>query len=108
MNWNRLSGFKLPYKYKRFNYIPRYYDERQERLDQMEAKYSESADPERRRDIKFKANLQDNWGNAQHKSQAFKANLRLLLILAILLFGVYYLFERIDLFGEIIKDSQGK
>ncbi len=105
MNWNRMSLFKLPSKRREFNFHPRYYDERKERLQKKIELYSgENKSENRVRSIKFRANLEDNWGNSNHKSQALRSNIRLLVILAIIIMLFYYIFTGLDNVGELIEN----
>lgn len=104
MNWNRISLFKMPSNSRGFNFHPRYYDERKERLNKKVELYSgENKSDDRIRSIKFKANLEDNWGNANHKSQAFKSNIRLLVILGLIILLFYYIFIGLDNFSDLIQ-----
>ncbi len=105
MNWNRMSLFKLPSKSREFNFHPRYYDERKERLQKKIELYSgENKEENRVRSIKFRANLEDNWGNANHKSQALKSNVRLMVILALIIMLFYYIFNGLDNVEELIEN----
>ena len=102
-----MSLFKLPSKSREFNFHPRYYDERKERLKKKVELYSgENKSEDRIRAIKFRATLEDNWGNGGHKSQALKSNLRLLIILAIILGLFYYIFIGLDNVGELIGNGK--
>lgn len=114
MNWNRFSLFKLPNHHRTFNFVPRYYDERKERTKRkmeeykrMAANQSESEYEQKRREINFRSETQSKWGNSEFKSQSMRANVRLIIILGIVLFGFYYLFVALDLLGPFI-DSISK
>ena len=107
MNWNRMSLFKLPSKSREFNFHPRYYDERKERLQKKIELYSgENKTENRVRSMKFRAELEDNWGNSNYKKQALRSNLRLIIILALIITLFYYLFGGIDNVSSMIKDAQ--
>ena len=106
MNWNKMSLFKLPSKSREFNFHPRYYDERKERLQKKIELYSgENKSEDRIRSIKFRADLEDQWGNNSYKSQAFRANIRLLVILALILALFYYIFIGLDNVGVLLGNG---
>ena len=107
MNWNRMSLFKLPSKSREFNFHPRYYDERKARLDKKIELYSgENKKEERLRSIKFRAELEDNWGNSNFRKQTIRSNVRLIIILAVIIALFYYLFGGIDNVASMIKDAK--
>ncbi len=100
MDFNRLSMFKLPNRHKRFEYVPRYYDERKEKLkkkiEQAERAQRGGISDESRREISFRAKAEDKWGNSDYKTASMRQNVRLILILGILAVVVYYIFSGID------------
>ncbi len=111
MDWNRLSIFKLPNKHKQFNYHPRYYNERKESLNKKIKIYKENegdTEPkeitERKvREIKFQADMTDNWGNSYRKSQSLKSNIRLIIILVVILAVFFYLFMGLETAQNVNK-----
>lgn len=104
MNWNRISLFKLPKEYNRFDYIPRYYDPRKEELQRKitAANATQGDDEKVNRDISFRSKTQDRWGNPDFKTEAFRSNIRLIIILGIILAVFYYLFIGLDIAGSAI------
>ena len=100
MNWNKFSLFKLPNKYKRFEYTPRYYDERKEALEKKIRQYSEEATAEEemkmRREVNFRENVSDRRSNSDFRRKNMRANLRLLIILGVVLAIFFVLFTQID------------
>ncbi|MFK8037222.1 MAG: hypothetical protein AB8B74_02945 [Crocinitomicaceae bacterium] len=107
MNWNKMSLFKMPSKSRDFNFHPRYYDERKERLNKKVELYSgENKSEDRMRTIKFRAELEDSWGNNTFKKQTIRSNVRLIIILAIIIALFYYLFGGIDNVASMIKDAK--
>jgi len=107
MNWNRMSLFKLPSKSRAFNFHPRYYDERKERLSKKVELYSgENKTEDRVRSMKFRAEMEDNWGSEGYKTQTIRSNFRLIVILALIIALFYYLFWGIDTVMSMIKDTQ--
>jgi hypothetical protein len=105
MNWSQLSVFKMPSKYRRYSFQPRYYDERKEALKKKIEREARLTDSPSSRDIKFKAELEQTWGNTDRKSQVLKSNLRLLVILIIIMCAVYYVFAAMDGAEEIINNA---
>jgi len=88
--------FKLP-EHKRFSFPARYYNEDKERLEQ------------RIKDIKtsnYKSNIKDSFKrNNTHKTWNKNWNtIRLLIIFGILIFGMVFLYNQIDL----VVDSLNK
>jgi hypothetical protein len=107
MNWNRMSLFKLPSKSREFNFYPRYYDERKERLKKKVELFSgENKTEDRARSIKFRAEIEDSWGNSGYKNQTIRSNVRLIIILALIIALFYYLFGGIDNVASMIKDAK--
>ena len=100
MNWNKFSLFKLPNKYKRFEYTPRYYDERKEALEKKIRQYNTDATAEEelkvRREVSFRENVSDRWSNSDFRRKNMRANVRLLIILAAVLVVFFILFTQID------------
>jgi hypothetical protein len=105
MNWSQMSVFKMPSKYRRYNFQPRYYNERKEALKKKIEREARITDSPSLRDIKFKAELEQTWGNTDRKSQVLKSNLRLLVILILIMCAVYYVFVAMDGAEEIINNA---
>lgn len=82
-----------------FDYKPRYYDERKERLQKLEEKYHQNKE-----DVEFskirltKNNLKNEWVRNKRSATDRNTNLRLAIIIAILVGIVAYLFELHKLF----------
>jgi Flp pilus assembly protein TadB len=83
-----------------FDYKPRYYDERKERIKQLEKKYSKSnTSDEEVNEIKLtKNNLKNNWVKQKQTSADKATILRMAIIIAILVGIVAYLFDLHTLF----------
>jgi len=83
-----------------YNYKPRYYDERKERLDRLKEKYknkdiSSSDTPK----MSFAKNdLKSNWQRHKKVSSTRSVNLRLAIIITILVGILAYIFELHKLF----------
>jgi hypothetical protein len=106
MDWNRISLFKLPKAYRRFDYTPRYYDARKEALNakiaQFERENNKEESDQFKREITFKSTAEDTWGHADYKSQAMRSNIRLLIILGVILAVFYYLFIGLENIGPAL------
>jgi len=86
-----LGNLFKPRSHYVYNYQPRYYDERKERLKTLEN--------ENEREISFdKGNLKSKWTRAKKASANKSANLRVAAIVAILVGIVAYVFEIHTLF----------
>lgn len=98
MNWNRFSLFKLPNQHRRFEYIPRYYDPRKEELEKKikAAEKSSENSGNQRREISFRQQTADKWGNNEFKMQAMRSNIRLVVIFIVVLIVFYYLYQYLD------------
>jgi hypothetical protein len=83
-----------------FDYKPRYYDERKERIKRLEEKYAQNKDTDSDIiDIDFsKNNLRQAWKKAKSSSGNRKTSLRLALIIAILFGIVAYILDFHHLF----------
>lgn len=93
---------------KRFEYTPRFYDERKERLQKMREAYSDDseADDAQRRE-KLRENMKHSWGlESAHTQQSRAANIRLIIILAALLFGTYFILDYVDIFAAEITNIE--
>lgn len=77
-----------------FDYKPRYYDERKERIEQLEKKYNNSntTDNEITKIKLSKNNLKNSWVKSKHTSANRGVILRMAIIIAILVGIVAYLF----------------
>ena len=82
-----------------FDYKPRYYDERKERIDNLKKKYSENGSEEDTTRIKFsKNNLRSEWvKNKEHASNR-ATTIRLAVIITILVGLATYIFDLHKLF----------
>lgn len=86
-------------KYKRFNFTPRFYDERKERLDSMVEKYKNEQEKEQldfdyRRKEAMRLSMNDSWGRNKDRIQQQKTgNIRVVLIILAILFLGYLVFK---------------
>lgn len=87
---------------KKFDYNPRYYDERKEKLQSMIESYNKSGDnlsedEEYRR--KIKTRMQNSFSiQDEYKNKSRASNIRLVIILGILVLICYYIFGTLDTF----------
>ncbi|WP_298368573.1 hypothetical protein [uncultured Lutibacter sp.] len=83
-----------------FDYKPRYYDERKERLQNLEEKYhgNENEGDDAPRITLSKNNLKNDWVKNKRSATDKATNLRLAIIIAILVGIVAYIFELHKLF----------
>ncbi len=87
-----LGNLFKPRSHYVYNYKPRYYDARKERLKNLENENSDAS-------IAFsKGNLKSKWTRAKRSSADRKANLRVAIIIAVLAGLVSYIFEIHTLF----------
>jgi len=91
------------HQHRRFDFTPRYYDERKERLQKREEEIAKELGLEgtenKRREINFRAKLDVDGGIAGHRRRAqSKSNIRLVIILVGLLAVAYYLIRSMDVF----------
>lgn len=94
--------FKLQ-ESKKYGYRPRFYDERKEKVDQLYEEFkgenSGKKDEKIKREFNFRQKTQ-KWSQNRDTANEIRAkNLRLVVILAGLLFAMYYLLQKIDLFA---------
>lgn len=90
------NAFK-PRKYYVFDYKPRYYDERKERIEKLKQKYSDTLSQEEgdeAPELSFsKTHLRNAWKKNKTTSADVKSTRRLAIIIAILVGIVAYVFE---------------
>jgi len=95
--------FKLGRKYpKRFNYEPRFYNERKERIEkrtrEIEAELKIEERMQHDESFRNRQNEQENWLRFERTKRAKQSNIRLLVILFSLLFVTYLIFQKLDIF----------
>lgn len=96
---------------KKFDYAPRYYDERKEKLramaDRYEKKEGEVTDDEAFRN-QVKTRMQNSFSiQDEYKNKSRASNIRLLIILGALVLICYYIFGGLDTFtSNVINIDQ--
>ncbi len=82
-----------------FDYKPRYYSERKERLEKLENKYSDNVTSnEGFKSSLIRSNLKSDWSRNKHFAHDKKTNLRLALIIAVLVGVFSYILDLHKLF----------
>lgn len=98
---------------RRYDYTPRYYDERKEKLRARIEKYQneenkEATDTEVRL-AELRDRISDNWVRGdEYKQNIFKSNIRLVIILAVILALVYFIFSGLEIGGTYIEQLKEK
>jgi hypothetical protein len=92
-------------RYKRFNYIPSYYDERKERLELKRKSYQEQhLNSDEERSAIFKDSLQQSWNRGKYvRKQKQSANLRIVLLILFICFLGYFILNGLDDIDQVIK-----
>ena len=82
-----------------FDYKPRYYDERKERLEKLKKQYEnvDGSDEDFKPSL-IKSGLKTDWKRSKHLAHDKKANLRLALIIVILVGFFAYILDLHKLF----------
>ncbi len=90
------STFFKQRKNKRYNYTPRYYDERKERLDNLKKKHGLIEDENK--DKRYtRTNFRDEWKQNSKIRNDRNSRVRFLVILAFLLLAAYVAMSYLDL-----------
>ena len=87
-------------RHKRFNFKPRYYDERKDRIKRLKETYSEDSKstPEEQQ-LQLRERIQSSWNTSKsYSNKAKAANLRLIIILAALILVAYLILGNVDMF----------
>lgn len=98
--FQRFSFIKQP-AHRIFDYQPRYYDERKERIqrrmEEEKIKLNNEAPDAKtlERRISFRDQMTDKW-SSDYRSQARRSNIRLIVVLGVLLAVFYVLFTQVD------------
>ncbi len=96
--------FNVKAQNKRFSYLPRYYDERKERLAVKKKQFEdvENLSEEDRKNF-LKEQFRDSWSLGSTRQQAiYQANFRILILIAFLLILGYFVFNGIEGIQSVI------
>ena len=94
-------------KYKRFDYIPRYYDPQKEELDKIVDKYKEGGDADAAKE-RIKSGLRNKYrGDSNYKkAQERSSNIRLISIIFVL-FLITYLILKSETIVRMMESFMG-
>jgi hypothetical protein len=92
--------------HKRYDFQPRYYNERKEKLQSRIRKYEQEEDAhvhaERLESLKDR--IADSWvRDDNYRKTIFQSNMRLLIVLGVILALAYFLFVGLDIGGSYIE-----
>jgi len=101
--------FKLP-EHRRFDMIPRYYDEQSERMENKRKEVAkkmglEENDENLQRKLRIREKFKSQSNRSSLIGKAFWPNIRLIIIFFILLGLFYYVFINLDVILSTITDS---
>lgn len=92
-------------QHKRYDYTPRYYNERKERLKAMVTLYEKDDSSGFDKDsaeyrARIKQRMEQSWNlQTVHATQSKAANIRLIVILVLLVAVTYFIFDYVDMFS---------
>jgi hypothetical protein len=93
---------------QRFEYRPRYYDERKERLEKKKAMYRRADDgtlTEEERRAMLKDSMRENWTRGHHRQNQVRwANMRVLLLVGLILVLGYFIFFGLESVDKIVEN----
>ena len=82
---------------KKFDYVPRYYDERKERLEELKKKYKNLPENSKIGESRKQINFRDEWNTRKEFKPAGNNSGRFFIILAILFFAAYMIIKYLGL-----------
>lgn len=93
---------------KQFDYTPRYYDARKERIDNMRKAYDNDSDSTTtEQQARLREKMQSSWNiESSYTKQSRSANIRLVIILAALLLATYFILDYVDIFTAEVIDLE--
>ncbi len=112
MLFRNISFMKIN-RNRRYDYTPRYYDERKEKLKARIEKYQRESDEgdrtseERLTDLRER--ISDNWVRGdEYKKSIFTSNIRLVIILAVILALIFFVFNGLEIGGTYLDQLKSK
>lgn len=89
-------------KAREFTYIPRYYDERKEKLAEMERKIRQEEDDKkvgekRVREFHFRAAMNNRWRGEEYDNSVRRSNATILILIGGMVMAGYYIYKKFDL-----------
>lgn len=92
-------------KHARFDYTPRYYDERKERIKMIQKAYSDVESTSTEQQARLRDKMQSAWQiDKSYGKQSRAANIRLIIILIALLLATYFILDYVDLFAAEVTN----
>ncbi|PTM03902.1 MAG: hypothetical protein DA405_09075 [Bacteroidetes bacterium] len=88
----KLPSFIKQNRHKAFEFKPRYYDERQERLDKLKRKYEREKQIKKTNGEHMRENLSNSWQDAR-QTKVNSSNRMLMVIILALLSITYYIIK---------------
>lgn len=116
MLFRNISFMKIN-RSRRYDYTPRYYDEKKEKLKARIRRYesenqNENENENENRDIRLielRERISDNWVRGEeYKKSIFTSNIRLVIILAVILALIFFVFNGLDIGGAYLDKLQSK
>jgi hypothetical protein len=90
----KLPSFFKQNQHRRFEYSPRFYDERKERIEEMRKKYGGEESAEKFSSTNFRMRMNSEWRNSGSRKGSRGTSLRLVVIvLALFLISYLILFS---------------
>lgn len=91
-------------KSKEFYYHPRFYDEKKEKMKELEKRVKDTADSEasgekRIREYKFREAMNNRWRSTEYVGEVRKSNLTIIGIIGLLLAVGYYIIKFTNILG---------
>lgn len=89
-------------KAREFTYIPRYYDERKEKLAEMERKIRQEEDDKkvgekRVREFHFRTAMNNRWRGEEYDNSVRRSNATILILIGGMVMAGYYIYKKFDL-----------
>ncbi|HLV42966.1 MAG TPA: hypothetical protein VKY37_11855 [Brumimicrobium sp.] len=94
-------------KNKRFDFTPRFYDERKERIQSIQKAYSDENSTTTEQQARLRDKMHTAWQvEKSYGKQSRSANIRLIIILVALLLGTYFILDYVDIFAAEVIDLE--
>jgi hypothetical protein len=89
-------------KAREFTYIPRYYDERKEKIADIERKIRQEEDnknigEKRVREFHFRSAMANRWKSDEYRESVKRSNITILVLIGAILMLGFYIYKKFDL-----------
>jgi hypothetical protein len=89
-------------KAREFTYIPRYYDERKEKIAEIERKIRDEQDDKkigekRVREFHFRAAMSNRWKSEEYRESVKRSNITILILIGTILITGFYIYKKFDI-----------